>query len=80
MQEYDKIHKILLDGISDNMTSLAMTDKYGANTTTDTTTMGFYAVKYMSYAFTLQQDITTNGQLFKAVEMDVRAIYIRSMK
>ena len=39
-EDLDKIHQVLLDGISDNITALVQTGQYGAINTTDTTTMG----------------------------------------
>ena len=43
---FDEIHKVILDGISDNMVSLAESGKYGSINTTDTTTNGFYVVMF----------------------------------
>ena len=53
-EEIDKIHQVLLDGISDNMTALVQTGKYGAINTIDTTKMGYYVKTIMSLAYTLK--------------------------
>ena len=47
-EEIDKIHQVVLDGLSENMTALVKTDKYGAINTTYTTKMGYYMIKLMS--------------------------------
>ena len=43
---FDGIHKVVLDGISDNMAPLVESVKYGAINTTDTTTNGFYVIMF----------------------------------
>ena len=50
----DEIHKVVLDGISDNMASLVESGKYGAINTTDTSTNVFYVIMFTSGAYTLQ--------------------------
>ena len=40
IEEIDKIHQVVLDGISDNIAVLVQNDKYGAINLTYTTTMG----------------------------------------
>ena len=47
-EEMDKIRQVVLDSISNNMAALVQTDKYGAINTADTTTMGYYVIKFMS--------------------------------
>ena len=47
IEEIDKIHQVVLDGINDNMAALAQTDKYRTINITDTTTMGYYVIKYI---------------------------------
>ena len=43
-EEIDKIHQVILDGISDNMDTLVQTNTYGAMNTTYTTKMGYYMI------------------------------------
>ena len=50
-EDFDDIHKIFLDGTSDDMASPVQTGKYGAINTTDTKKIGYYVVKYVSGAF-----------------------------
>ena len=52
--EFDEIHQVVLDGISDNMALLVESWKYGAINTTDTKTNGFYVIIFTSGAYTLQ--------------------------
>ena len=44
-QAFDAADKVVLDGISDNMSALVQNGKYGAINTVDPTTMGYYVVK-----------------------------------
>ena len=43
---FDEIHKVVIDGISDNMASLVESGKYGAINTTDTSTNSFYVIMF----------------------------------
>ena len=45
---FDAVHKVVLDGISDNRYALAQRGKYGVINTADLTTMGYYVVKFLS--------------------------------
>ena len=46
-EDFDAVHKVLLDGISDNMSAIVHDEKYGAINTTYPTTMGYYVVKFL---------------------------------
>ena len=48
------MNKVVLDGISDNMSALIHNGKYGVINTADQTTMGYYIFKLLSepYMFT----------------------------
>ena len=50
---FDKIHQVVIDGISDNMASLIESVKYGEINTTDTKTNGFYVIMFTSEAYTV---------------------------
>ena len=39
------VHKVVIDGISDNMESLVQLGKYGATNAAYPTTMGYYVIK-----------------------------------
>ena len=47
-EDFDAVHKVLLDGISDNMSALVQNGKYGTINTEDPTTIGYYVVKFLS--------------------------------
>ena len=61
------------------MVSLVQTGKCGATNVADPTTLGYCVVKYISYAFTLKEDITTDGKVSKAYEIVVITEYLSSM-
>ena len=46
-ENFDDIHKFVIDDISENMASLVQTSKYGGINTVDITTIGNYLVKYI---------------------------------
>ena len=48
------MHKVVLYGISDNLSALFHNVEYGAINTSDLTTMGYYVVKYLSEPYMLQ--------------------------
>ena len=58
LEEFDAVHKVLLDGIGDNMSELVQNGKYGAIYTKYPTTMGYYVVKFLSEPYTLQDNKT----------------------
>ena len=41
-----KIHQVVIDGISDNIAALVQTGQYCAINKKDTTTKGYYVIKY----------------------------------
>ena len=51
---FDEVIKVVSDGISENMFSHVQNGKYGAVNTADTSTAGYYAVKFISEPYTLQ--------------------------
>ena len=44
-EEFYAVHKVFLDGISDNIAYLVQIGKYGVINATDTSTMGYYVIK-----------------------------------
>ena len=77
---FDEIHQVVLDGISDNMTSLVESVKYGAVNTTYTTTNVFYVIIFISEAYTLQDNTTIDGQIITACELVAKTQYLYSMQ
>ena len=60
---FDEIRQVVLDGVSENMASLAELGKYGAINITDTSTNGFYVIMFTSGEYTLQENTTIDGKL-----------------
>ena len=52
---FDEIHKVVLDGISENMASIFQLGIYGAINTYYTTTNGLYVIQFLSDAYKLQK-------------------------
>ena len=61
------MHKVVIYGISENMTSLVQSVMYGAINTSDTTTNISYVIKFISESYTLQNNTTIDGILFLGV-------------
>ena len=55
LEEFEDIHKVVLDVISYNMVFLVKTLKYGARNTTYPKIMDYFVVNYVQYANTLQE-------------------------
>ena len=77
---FDEIHQVVLDGISDNMASLVESGKYGPINTTDTTTIGFYFIMFLSEAYTLLDNTTIDRQIITSGELVFKSQYLCSMK
>ena len=73
--DFDEIHQVFIDGISDHMASLVESVKYGAINTTDTATDGFYVIIFTSESYTLQNKTTIDGKIITAGELVVKAQY-----
>ena len=53
-EDFDEVHKVVLDGIISNIQSLLQTWKYDAINASYPTALGYYIVNYVSDNFTLQ--------------------------
>ena len=62
------------------MASLFQSGIYGDINTSDNTTNGFYFIQFISEAYMLQNDRTTDGQVIYDDELVVKAQYICSMQ
>ena len=74
------MHKVVLDGISENRYSLVQNVKYGMINTIDPTTMVYYVAKFLSEPYKLQDNKTVDKQVIKAVELIVKTDYLIIMK
>ena len=62
----EPICQLVIYGISDNMAVLVRYSKYGTLNTTDTPTMVYYVIKFVSDSNTLQEDNTCDVKIFSA--------------
>ena len=62
------------------MASLVQSGMCGDIYTDDTITDGFYVIKFISEAYTLQNNKTIDGLVIYAVELVVNAQYLCSMQ
>ena len=62
------------------MASLVQYGKYGAINTYDTTTDGYYVIKFISESYTLQNNTTIYGKNIAASELVFKAQYIFAMQ
>ena len=60
---FDEIHQVVIDRISENMASLVQSVMCGAINTHDTKANGFYVIRFISEAYTLQNNTTIDGQV-----------------
>ena len=79
-EEFYEIHKVVIDGISENMASLVQSGMYGTINIDDTTTNRFYFIQLLLEAYTLQNNTTIYEQVIYAGELVVAAQYIFSMQ
>ena len=77
---FDEIHNVVLDRISDNMTSLVESGKYVEINTTDTTTNGFYVIMVQSEAYKLQDNTIIDEKIITAGKLVVKTQYLCSMQ
>ena len=54
------------------MAALVKTGKYGSINTIDTTIMGYFVIKFMSEAYTLQEDTTCDGKICSSDDLAVK--------
>ena len=77
---FDEINQVVLDGISNNMASLVQSGMYGAINTDETSTKGFYVIKFMSEAYPLQNNTQIDGPIIYSDGLVVKAQYLCSMQ
>ena len=67
---------MVLDGISENMSSLVQLGMYGVINTDDTTANGFYVNQFLSEEYKLQINTSIYGQVISACELVAKAQYL----
>ena len=75
-EAFDEIRKVVLDGISENMALLVQSCMHDAINTYDTTTNGLYVIKFLSEAYTIQNNTTIDGQVISYGELVVNTQYL----
>ena len=76
----DKINQYVLYDISENMSDLVQTGKYGIINIRDTIKMGYYVNKLVPEPYTLQEKTTCNGKISIAGELAVKVQYVNCMQ
>ena len=79
-EAFDETHKVVLDGIIENMASLVQSGMYGAINTYGNTSNGLYVIQFISEAYILQNNTTIYGQVISDGELVVKAQYLCSMQ
>ena len=79
-EAFEGIHQVVLDFISENISSLVQSGNYGAINTTYTSIMGCYLIKFVSEEHILQYDTTCDGQISSAGEIVIDSQYLICMK
>ena len=79
-EDFDEVHKVVLDGISENMSSLDHNVKYIAVDTVDTTFPSYSVARLIPELYTLQVNKIVNKQVINADELIVDARYLIMMK
>ena len=79
-EEYDAFHKVVLDGISDNVSAILYNEKYGTINTAYPTTMGYYVVNLLPETYTLKYKKTVDKRFIKAGELIVKTEYLSTIK
>ena len=74
------MHKVLLDGINDNMSEIVHNGKYGSINTVDPTTIVYYVVRFLLESYTLQDDKTVDNKVIDSGELIVKMEYISIMR
>ena len=69
------MHKVVVDGISENMASLVQLVMYDAINIDATTTNVFYVIQLLSEAYTLQSNTTIDRKVISAGELVFKAKY-----
>ena len=75
-EAFNRIHKVVLDGISYNIASLVQSGMYGAISTDDNTTNFFHVIQLISEAYTLQNSTQMDGQFISDGELVVKEQYL----
>ena len=62
------------------MAPLVQSGKYGAINTIDTSTVGYYVIKFVSDSYTLQDGTICNGKIISSGEQVFKSQYLSCMQ
>ena len=71
---FDEVHKVVLYGISENMSLIVQNGKYDAVNTAYLTTLGYYVVKFVSEPYMLQVNKTMSNQVINSGDLIVNTV------
>ena len=75
-ETFDDVDAIVLNGMAESKTELVTTDGYEAMAVDDPKTAGYYIVCFVSSAYTLQEEYTSEEEdTFEVGELIVDAVY-----
>ena len=75
-EDFDAVHKSLIDGISENMDYLVQLGKYSDTNAADPTTIKYYVIKYLFEPYTPQEYQTLYSKVVQAGELIVKVEYL----
>ena len=64
-------YQVILYVILNNIDVLVQTGQYGAIDKTDATTMGYYFIKFLSQAYTLQEELSVQSHYMKYMQDNI---------
>ena len=79
-EQFEEVNKAVLDGITANMSSLVKAGHYGAMNCNDPQVGNYYIIKFLSDPYTLQNEITVDGQILKDGELVADACYLTQIR
>ena len=68
-EDYEHINRNILDGYVTNMSLIIMEVKYGDIDDDDYSCRSYYIIKFSSYPYTLQYDLSFDGQVISSGKM-----------
>ena len=77
---FEEIHQVVLGGNSKNIARLFQHSKCSTTNTTGTPTMVYYVIKFVSEAYTLQDENTRDGKKSSSDELVVNTQYLRCIQ
>ena len=79
-EDFEEINTFVLHGISGNIFACVQYDTYGAINKIYIMAMGYYVIKFVSEAYTLQDDNSRDGQIISSGELVFKAKYLRCIQ